>query len=229
MVAVELGEILRDLTLAERVVKRVVDQLRLDAVARRGVAVDLQLQRGALALLVGGDVAQLGQRLHPGQDLRRPFVQLVEIGILKRELELRPGRPAAEPHVLRRLHVEPGALDLFELGTQAGDDLLGGGGAFVARLQRDEHVAVVAGPAAAADRHSHAGDIGVCPHDLAERLLPPLHRGEGNILRGFGRGGDQAVILLREEALGNDDEQIDRQSQCREEDQQASSAASAWR
>ncbi|GCC48217.1 hypothetical protein chiPu_0032550, partial [Chiloscyllium punctatum] len=54
VVAVELGEVLRHLALAERVIERVVDQLRLDAVARGGVAVDLQLDRGAVGLLVGG-------------------------------------------------------------------------------------------------------------------------------------------------------------------------------
>ncbi len=124
MIAVELREILRHLALAERVIERVVDQLRLDAVARGGVAVDLQLQRGALGLLVGGDVAQFGQRLHLRQDLWRPFVQLGQIGVLQRELELRPRRPAAEPHVLRGLHEQPGAFDLLELRTQAGDDLL---------------------------------------------------------------------------------------------------------
>ena len=125
VIAVELGEILRDLALAERVVERVVDQLRLDAVARGRVAVDRQRQRRALGLLVGGDVAQLRQCLHLGQDLRRPFVQLVEIGVLQRVFELRPRRPAAEPDVLRRLQEEPGALDLVELGTQPRDDLLG--------------------------------------------------------------------------------------------------------
>ena len=152
MIAVELGEILRHLALAEGVVQRVVDQLRLDAVARCGVAIDLQFKRGAVGLLVGRDVAQLRQRLHLGQDLRRPLVQLGEIGVLQRELELGARRPAAEPDVLRRLHEQPGALDLLELRTQPGNDLLGVGRAFVARLQRDEHVAVVAGPAAAADR-----------------------------------------------------------------------------
>ena len=161
MIAVELREILRHLALAKGVVQRVVDQLRLDAVARGGVAVDLQLQRGALGLLVGRDVAQLGQRLHLRQDLWRPFVQFGQIGVLQRELELGSRRPAAEPHVLRGLHIEPGALDLFQLGAQAGDDLLGGRLALVARLERDEQIAVVAGPAAAADRHRDRGDIRV--------------------------------------------------------------------
>ena len=212
VIAVELREILRHLALAERVVQRVVDQLRLDAVARGGVAVDLQLQRGAVGLLVGGDVAQLRQRLHLRQDLRRPFVQLGEVGVLQRELELGARRPAAEPHVLRRLHEEPGALDLLELGTQAGDDLLRGRVALVARLQRDEQAAVVAGAAAAADRHRDRGHVRIGLHDLAELLLMPLHVGEGNVLAGLRGGGDQAVVLLRKEALRDDDEQIDRQA-----------------
>ncbi len=189
MIAVELGEILGDLALAERIVQRVVDQLRLDPIARCGVAIDLQLDRRALGLLVGRDVAQLGQRRHLGQDLRRPFIEFVKVGVLQREFELRPRRPAAEPHVLRRLHIETGALDLFQLGTQPGDDLLRGSLALIARLQRDEQVAVIAGPAAAADRHRHAGDVGV-------------------------------GLLLREKSLGNDDKQVNRQSQRREEDQE---------
>jgi hypothetical protein len=57
VIAVQLREILRDLALAERVIQRVVDQLRLDAVARCVVAIDGQRQRRALGLLVGGDVA----------------------------------------------------------------------------------------------------------------------------------------------------------------------------
>ncbi len=121
VIAVELGEILGDLALAERVVQRVVDQLRLDAVARGGVAVDLQLQRGALRSAgrwrrraVRGSVFILAQ------DLRRPFVQLVEVGVLQREFELGAGRPAAEPHVLRRLHVTAARPRPFRASGAAG-------------------------------------------------------------------------------------------------------------
>ena len=177
MITVELREVLGDLALAERIVERVVDQLRLDTVARGGIAIDPQLERRALGLLVGRDVAQLRQGLHLGQNLRGPFVKLGQVGILQRELELRPRRPAAEPHVLRRLHVEPRAFDLFELGAHAGDDLLGICFAFVARLQRDEQVAVIAGPAAAADRHRHAGDVPVGLHDGGKGLHSLFHRG----------------------------------------------------
>ena len=132
VIAVELREVLRHLALAEGVIQRVVDQLRLDAVARGGVAVDLQLERRALGLLVGGDVAQFRQRLHLGQDLRRPLVQLGQIGVLQREFELGSGRPAAEPDVLGRLHEQPRAFDLLELGAEPGDDLLGARVALVA-------------------------------------------------------------------------------------------------
>ena len=89
VVADELGEILRDLPLAEGVVKRVVDQLRRDSVSRRLVAVDLQRQRRAFGLLIGGDVAQLGQALQLGEDLRRPLIELLDVGALQRVLELR--------------------------------------------------------------------------------------------------------------------------------------------
>src|SRR5580704_9494701 len=109
VIAVELGEVLRHLALAEGVIERVVDQLRGDSVTRGGVAVDLQLQRRALGLLVGGDVAQLRQCLHLAENLRRPLIELGEVGVLQREFELGAGRPAAEAHVLRCLHIEAGA------------------------------------------------------------------------------------------------------------------------
>ena len=125
VVAVELSEVLRDLALAEGVIERVVDQLRLDAVTRRGIAVDRELQRRSLGLLIGGDVAQLRQRLHLVEHLRRPFVQFGEIGVLQGELELGARGAAAEADVLRGLHVELGALDLLELRPQPRDDLLG--------------------------------------------------------------------------------------------------------
>ena len=132
---------------------------------------------------------------------------------------VRVGRPPSRTSCAACM-IEPGALDLVELGAQPGDDLLRGRLALVARLQRDEHVAVVAGPAAAADIHGDGRDIRVGHHDLAEFLLMPLHVGEGNILAGLGCRGDQADVLLREEAFRDDHEQIDRQSERREEDHQ---------
>ena len=96
--------------------------------------------------------------------------------------------------------------------------------ALVARLQRDEHVAVVAGAAAAADVHRDRGDVGIVDHDLAELDLAALHLGEGDVLGGFRGRGDQADVLLREEALRDQDEQIDRQAERGEEDQERGAA-----
>ena len=66
MIAVHLREILRDLPLAEGIIQRVVDQLRLDTEARGLVAIDRQRQCSAAGLLVGGDAGELRQRLQLG-------------------------------------------------------------------------------------------------------------------------------------------------------------------
>ena len=88
IISVHLGEILRDLSLAERVIEGVVDELRLDSIARGHVTVDLERQRRAGILLIGRDVPQFGQRLKLIEDLDRPCVEFVEIGVLQRVLEL---------------------------------------------------------------------------------------------------------------------------------------------
>ena len=62
----------RDLALAEGVVERVVDHAGVDAEPRRGRAVDHQIGLEPLVLLVGVDVAQLGQLLQRLEDLGRP-------------------------------------------------------------------------------------------------------------------------------------------------------------
>jgi hypothetical protein len=50
---------------------------------------------------------------------------------------LRAGGTAAETHILRRLHEQPGTLNLFDLRPQPRDDLLRVGATLVARLQCD--------------------------------------------------------------------------------------------
>ena len=57
--------------------------------------------------------------------------------------------------------------------------------------------------AAGADRHGIGGHRRVLADDLAERLLPALHLGERHVLRRLGDAGDEAGVLLREEALGD--------------------------
>ncbi len=124
VVGVELGEILRDLPLPEGVVERVVDLLRREAEAGGLVAVDGQRQGRAARLLVGRHVAQLRQGPELVEDLRRPVVQLVEVGVLQGVLVLGARLASADIDVLRGLQEQARALDLGELRPQPGDDLL---------------------------------------------------------------------------------------------------------
>ena len=56
VVLVERGEDRRDDALAEGVVERVVDRRRQDAEARRGIAIDRDVEQRSGILLVAGDV-----------------------------------------------------------------------------------------------------------------------------------------------------------------------------
>ena len=60
----------------------------------------------------------IGSDLELLEHLGRPFVELGEIGVLQRVLELRARQPAADVDVLRGLQEEARALDLLELRPQ---------------------------------------------------------------------------------------------------------------
>ncbi|MGY4226348.1 hypothetical protein ACVMIH_003709 [Bradyrhizobium sp. USDA 4503] len=141
------------------------------------------------------------QRLHPGQNLRHPFVQLVELCILQRVFELRPRGAAAQPDVLGRLHVETCSLDRLELRPQPRDDLLRIRVALLARLQRDVHATRIQ-RGAAADELGHALHRGIGPNDPAEFFLVPLHVGERDILGHLRHRVQEAIVLLREDPFG---------------------------
>ena len=72
VILVQLGEHDRHQALAEGVVQGVVDGAGGYAQARCGIAIDHQIGLRRLVLLVGGDVAQLRQRLQLGHQLRGP-------------------------------------------------------------------------------------------------------------------------------------------------------------
>ncbi len=143
VIAVGLGEELRRLPLAEGIVQRLIDGGRLNAETRRLIAVDVERQHAAAGLLVRGHIAQHGQLLQRRQQLRRPLVELVDVRILQRVLILGARGAAADVQILRRLHEQRGARHLRQLRPQAVDDLVGAGAALVARLQADDHEAVV--------------------------------------------------------------------------------------
>ena len=74
------------------------------------------------------------------------------------------------------------------------------------------------------DRLSTAGSFRI---DSVQRLLPLGHRRERDVLRRFGDAQDHARVLHREEALGNDDVQVDRRHQRRDGDEQRGASDAA--
>ena len=104
VVAVGLREELRRLALAERIVQCLIDGLRLDAEARRLVAIDGERQHAAAGLLIRRHVAQHRELLQFGEQLRRPVVELVDVRVLQGVLVLRSGSSAAHVEILRGLH-----------------------------------------------------------------------------------------------------------------------------
>ncbi len=78
------------------------------------------------------------------------------------------------------------------------------------RLQRDEHAPAIALPAAGETDHALHRRIGT--HDSHERDQFLLHRLEGNILVRLNAADQPAGVLLRKEALGHHDEEIDVQA-----------------
>ena len=70
------------------------------------LAVDLDFQDPAGALLVARDVGQLRQRFELVEEDRRPVVELVNVDIDERVLVLGLGNPRANRNVLRGLHVQ---------------------------------------------------------------------------------------------------------------------------
>ena len=211
-VLVEVG---RHLPLAEGVVERVVDVLGEDAQPRGGVAVDLHVHLQAGDLEIGGDVLELGQLLQHLDHLGRPGAQLVHVGVLEGVLVLRPRRPTAGAEVLHRLEVGHDPRDLGELGAQAGDDLIGGGALHVAAQLYEAGAGVAAG-----DEGDHVLHRRVRLDHVVDGLLPRLHRGEGGVLGGVGGGHHRARVLLGEEALGDDDQEVDVERQRGEGDEE---------
>ena len=126
-------------------------------------------EREALGLLVGGDVLHVRHGAQPGEQARRPGVQLVGVGVEQRVLELRAADAGADLDVLHRLHEHAHAGHAVHRRLQAGDHgrrrvALG------ARLERDGEAAGVGRgvDGAGADEGDDAADRRVVQRDLGE-------------------------------------------------------------
>src|SRR6516165_10190336 len=92
----ELSEHGGDLALAERVVERVVDELRRQPEPADNVAVEPEHQARRGGLEIAGHVLQFWQRFELLQYDGRPFEQLGYVGILQGILVLRLSHPRAD-------------------------------------------------------------------------------------------------------------------------------------
>src|SRR5215470_9686019 len=200
----------RDLALAERVVQRGVNELRAYAEARGGVPVDHERGLQPLVLHVGVDVGELWQVVERCANARLPGTELGEIVCLQRVLIRCVALPAADADVLHGVQEQIGPRLLGELDAQTGDDLVGALFALRKRLERDEHRTGVALLAAGEAHHVVDGGIGTDDVDEVGELL--AHRLEGNALVSLNEADQSSGVLLREEALGNDDIEVDIQA-----------------
>ena len=178
-----------------------------DPQARSGVAIDDQIGLRRLVLLVGGDIAQLGQRLELCHHLVGPRRQLLGVSILQAELILRAADAVFHRQVLHRLHVERDAFDAGDLLLQPLHD----GGhvivAVVARLQVDLYASAVGRGVGAvhADERRQAHHVLVLQDCRRQVALPFGHGGKRYALRRIGDAHDDAGVLHREEAFGHHD------------------------
>ena len=172
-------------------------------------AVDLNLERAARRFLVAGDRRQFRQILELRDQFRRIVIELVLVDVDQGELILRLGQPGADGDVLSRLHIERHPLHLTQRGREPGDHLVGGHIALTLGLERDEDAAIVLGDGGAArpDIADCRGDGGVAGSDVEDRLLALLHPVWRDILGRLANADNEARVLLREEALRDDEEE----------------------
>src|SRR6266436_8197697 len=113
-----------DLALAKGIAKSVVNILNRDAETAGGITVNDHGTLQAMHLLVGADVAELGDFLQPLHDDGRPVGEVAEIVRLKRVLILSAAETASNADVLNCLQEQGGAGDFGTLRANARDDLI---------------------------------------------------------------------------------------------------------
>ena len=221
-ILVQLGEDGGDQPLAEGVVQRVVDQLRSEAEAGCGAAIDVQHRPQALVLLIAGHVTQDWNAVQPPHQSFGPDGELLGIGVFQRVLILRAAHPVLDRQILHRLHEQRDAVHLRELGLQAADHFRCAGAALLERLEVDQDAPAVERRVGAVDPDEGGQALyrRVLQDGQRQVLLTLRHGGEGDRLRGFGDAEDHAGVLDREEALGDEDVQQHGHDQCSDRHQQ---------
>ena len=216
MVLVQFIVDVRHLALAERVVQRIGHVARGDAHARRAFLVDGDVGFHAVFGLIGVDVDQRRLRFHRLGQLGGPLLEVFRVVALERVLVGRVARTPAHAQVLHRVQEDRNTRDLGQLRTQARDHGLRRDIALAHRFQVDEHEAATG--AAAARERDHRLDRRILADDLDQLVNLLLHGLRRDALVGADAAIHLAGILLREEALRRIGEQVDVQTDRKQQD-----------
>ena len=193
----------RDDALAERVVQRVVDGRRSDAIARGQLPVDFDVDAQPLVVQIAGDVGDRLDLLHPRDQLGHVFLKVLLARPPQHELILVRRHRGVEREVLLGLQVQLDAGHAGDLLVQAPGDLRRGERAIVVRPQIDQEAAVVQRRVGAvdADVRGQRGHVGILEDRIRERHLARRHRLVGHRIVGHADALDHADVLHREQAL----------------------------
>jgi len=116
------------------------------------------------------------------------------------------GAAAADAQVLHRLQIEIHSGKLRQLAAQPADDPVGTDAPLIQRLESDEHIPGIqcSAETAAIECH-HRIDRGIAFHCARQGHHAAAHGLERRVLIGDDGARDAPRVLLREEALGDDD------------------------
>src|SRR3981081_2169317 len=142
-----------------------------------------------------------------------------EIVCLERVLKLSAAETATDAEILDGLQIKSGARNPGGFRANAADDLIRAEFAFAERLELGEH-ARGAATVAAAGESGDGINSGILHDDVGKFTHLLGHGGEGKILIALDQTVDAAGVLLREEALGRPDKQINVQADRAEGDKQ---------
>src|SRR5713226_1519364 len=192
-----------DLALAEGVAQGVVNIQHIDAEAAGGVAIDHDGAFEPVHLLVGIDVAQIGNFSQALLKNGSPMSEIIEIVGLQRVLILRGAAAAADAEVLNGLQIQSGSGNSGSLGAESRDDLVGAKLSHVERLELSEHAR-----RAAAGKSGDGINSRILPNNVGESAHLLRHGGKGEILIANDAAIEAAGVLLREETFGRLVEEI---------------------
>ena len=219
-VLVGLGEERGNLPLREGILQGGSDGLHLHAQASCGGAINLHVGLPAVVLQIAADVGQLGTLGQRGLQARYPLGQQFRVGRAQRHLVLGAADAVLDGEFLHRL--EPDAhrptLGLGPFGHPAAQPVDDGEhvvSTVLVRLQVQQHPARVERGVAAvhADERRQAGHVRVIEQLAGHGLLLLLHGLERDGAGRLRHHLDDAAVLHREEALGHQQVQPNRQPQ----------------